>query len=352
MQINTTNLLLILLGITLVLCFVLLLMDKKHENFDPVIDAIQSQLQNETPAQLKSTIQTLQQRLIDYGYAPDLNNYVKKTDLSANGGQCNVANANDRDKYISKTDIPSAGPRIDLSQYVKKSSIPPAQVCPPTPTIDLTSYVKKSTIPPNEKCPPCIAPKVKVSAGLCRDCPPAPPCPAPEPCPACNCPAPAPCPTQVKCTKCDEIRYIKVPAIITKTITVDKNGNVVSQKIDSGSTTPGATPGATQSYTKSLLPTISTMPINITTQQIPSTTFPTMSSLIPNITLAQTLDKLRASSTYNETDNDSNGGSYGNGGGGSGSCYGNGTGYPSPDLNSNFNDKYRVRGRNESNFNY
>lgn len=340
MQFNTTNILLILLGITLILCFVLMLMDKNLETFDPVIDAIQSQLQSETPEQLKNTIQTLQKRLIDYGYAPDLNNYVKKTDLSSNSGQCQVSNAIDRDKYIAKTDIPPPGPRIDLSQYVKKSSIPPAPVCPPTPTVDLSAYVKKSTLPPNEKCPPCIAPKVKVSAGLCRECPPAPPCPAPEPCPACNCPAPAPCPTEKQCTKCDEIRYIKVPAIITKTITVDKNGNVLSQKIDSGSTNPTTlpittttqslttipqtTPKSTKEISQNIFPTTtqSSTIIPQTTQQnlqeMPSTTFPVMSS-IPNTTLAQTLD-------------------------GSNSI----TFCPSSDLNSNFNAWGSVRGYNHS----
>jgi len=352
-----------------------MLMDKNQvENFDPVVDAIQSKLQSETPEQLKSTIQTLQQRLIDYGYAPDLNNYVKKTDLSANGGQCQVSNAIDRDKYIAKTDVPSPGPRIDLSQYVKKSSIPPAPVCPPTPTVDLTAYVKKSTLPPNEKCPPCIAPKVKVSAGLCRECPPAPPCPAPEPCPACNCPPPAPCPPQKECTKCDEVRYIKVPAIITKTITVDKNGNILSQKIDSGSTNPTTSPITTTtqaltpsttsansiastSFLNSILGSTAVMNTALQTttmpqttmpqttmpqtnmpqttmlqtnipqsmqnmQLMPSTTFPAMSST-SNITLAQTLDG------SNDT--------------GTAFC-------PSSDLNSDFNAWGSVRGRNESNY--
>jgi len=168
MALNSTNLILILLGGVLVLCFVLMLLHPQTtENFadstesnDPVIAAIQSNLANENPEQLKKTIQTLQQRLIDYGYAPDLNSYVKKTELG-NGGKCTVSVAEDRDKYISKTDVPPPGPRIDLSQYVKKSAIPPAPVCPPTPTVDLSAYVKKSTLPPTEKCPPCIAPKVK-----------------------------------------------------------------------------------------------------------------------------------------------------------------------------------------------
>jgi len=229
---------------------------------DPVLNAIQTQLQLESPEALKSTVKALQQRLIDYGYAPDLNTFVKKTELGPNDGKCLVNKAEDRDKYISKSDIPPPGPRIDLSQYVKKSSIPPEKVCPPQQEIDYSAYVKKSTLPPNEKCTPCIAPKVKVSAGLCRECPPAPSCPPPErcpdkkcpqpaPCPAeKKCPEPAPCPTLEKCKSCDEIRYIKVPAVITKTVTVDKNGNIISQKVDSGNTNPteSNTPSAEEVY--------------------------------------------------------------------------------------------------------
>ena len=236
MQINTTNLLLILLGGSLVLCFILMLINNSNhvdsvEGFDPVIDAIQSELQNESPDQLKDTVKALQQRLIDYGYAPDLNKYISKTELGFNDGKCTVARAEDRDKYVSKADVPAPGPRIDMSQYVKKSSIPPERVCPPAPEIDYSAYVKKSTLPPNEKCPPCIAPKVKVSAGLCRECPPPPPCPTPAPCPITKCPEPQPCPVK-ECPKCDEIRYIKVPTIITKTVTVDQNGNVINEKTD------------------------------------------------------------------------------------------------------------------------
>ena len=275
---NTTNFLLILLGSCLILCFILMLIQNTDttntkniysniEGFattqqDPVINAIQSQLQGESPEALKSTVQALQQRLIDYGYAPDLNTFVKRTELGPNDGKCLVNNAEDRDKYISKSDIPPPGPRIDLSQYVKKSSIPPEKVCPAPPEIDYSAYVKKSTLPPNLKCAPCIAPKVKVSAGLCRECPPAPVCPPPERCPEKKCPEPAPCPAEKKCPEpapcptlgecktCDEIRYIKVPAVITKTVTVDQNGNIISQKVDSGNTNPtmSNTPSVTQVY--------------------------------------------------------------------------------------------------------
>jgi hypothetical protein len=326
MQLNTTNVLLVILGIVLVLCFILMLMNSDNihiEAFDPVVDAIQQKLQSESPDQLKSTIKTLQQRLIDYGYAPDLNNYVSKTEFSPNSGKCLVSTAEDRDKYVSKSDLPSPGPRIDLSQYVKKSSIPPQTVCPPPPEIDYSAYVKKSTLPPNEKCPPCISPKVKVSAGLCRECPPAPICPPPERCPELRCPPPTPCPTKKECTPCDEIRYIKVPTVITKTVMVDSNGKILSQQINSGNNnstnasvpTQAFTPYATQQFIQEQSPmeiasmqqessqinsefpsTTLSNSQNILNDifnsavQIPTTTFPTMSMNIPNLTLAQTLD--------------------------------------------------------------
>jgi len=364
---KTTNFLLILLGSCLILCFFLMLMNNDKntrsnniEGFDPVIDAITSQLQNETPEQLKGTVNALQKRLIDYGYAPALDSYVKKTELGPNSDKCLVSNAQDRDKYISKSDIELPGPRIDLSQYVKKSSIPPQTVCPPQKEIDYSAYVKKSTLPPNDTCPPCISPKVKVSAGLCRECPPAPSCPPPERCPEVKCPAPIPCP-EVKCAKCDEVRYIKVPAVITKTITLDSNGNVVSQKIDSGNTNPTAqascapittkgsvipqttqasvistttttkksgnpSSSSTTTTQENTMPTTTQETIMPTTQQyimptttqqyimptttkpnflnnifdslknnIPTTTFPVMSTSMPNITLAQSLAQVYGS---------------------------------------------------------
>lgn len=296
MKFYTTNVLLVILGIILILCFILMIMNNENdiETFDPVVDAIQKQLESESPEQLKNTIKSLQQRLIDYGYAPDLNNYVKKTELGMDSGKCTVSKAEDRDKYLSKADAPTMGPRIDLSQYVKKSSIPPEKICPEPPQIDYSAYVKKSTLPPNEKCPPCIAPKVKVSAGLCRDCPPAPSCPPPERCPEVKCPPQPPCPV-ITCRPCDEIKYIKVPTVITKTVMVDTNGNILSQQTNVPSTTqyqPTTTqyePITTQPNYQDIL---NNMPpeIPIMTEQIPSTTFPTFSFDLPNTTLAQTLE--------------------------------------------------------------
>jgi hypothetical protein len=84
--------------------------------------------------------------------------------------------------------------------------------------------------------------------------------------------------------------------VITKTVTVDTNGNIISQKIDSGNTNPTqtATPTATQVYNTSSTsqsnnPNFLNNMFGSSSNQIPSTTFPVMSS-IPNTTLSQTLD--------------------------------------------------------------
>ena len=136
----------------------------------------------------------------------------------------------DINNWVPKTNIPPAGPRIDMSQYIPKSAVPPEKICPPQKEIDYSEYVKKSTLPPAMKCPACISPKVKVSAGLCKKCPPCPACPPPKPCPRVECPEPVPCP-KVECPKCSEIKYIKVPTIITRTIKVDSSNNVVSEEV-------------------------------------------------------------------------------------------------------------------------
>lgn len=137
----------------------------------------------------------------------------------------------DINNWVPKTNIPPAGPRIDMSQYIPKSAVPPEKICPPQKEIDYSEYVKKSTLPPAMKCPACISPKVKVSAGLCKKCPPCPACPPPKPCPRVECPEPVPCP-KVECPKCSEIKYIKVPTIITRTIKVDSSNNVVSEEVE------------------------------------------------------------------------------------------------------------------------
>ena len=330
---NTTNFLLILLGASLILCFILMLMNTKNNNntqniegfvetadtVDPVLEAIQSKLKSASPEQLKSTVKALQQRLIDYGYAQDMNTFVKKTEMLPNTGKCLVGTAEDRDKYMAKSDIQLPGPRIDLSQYVKKSSIPPEKICPPQQEIDYSAYVKKSTLPPNEKCPPCIAPKVKVSAGLCRECPPAPvcpppqrcpeiKCPIPEPCPAQKeCPLPAPCPVPPKCVKCDEIRYIKVPSVITKTVTLDSRGNVISQKIDSGNANPNANPNSNPNANKITTPSATQVYNQNNSQSTAATNPPSNnSSNTPITTNSSNNNSSNPITTYSSTNNSGN----------------------------------------------
>ncbi len=162
--------------------------------------------------ELDTVLDAMKARLATYGLLPEA-----------------AARDIDMSNYVPKSNIPPAGPRVDMSQYVKKSSIPPEKVCPPQKEIDYSQDVKKSTLPPAQKCPPCIAPKVQVSAGLCKKCPPCPTCPPPQRCPELKCPEPAPCP-KVECPKCSEIKYIKVPTVITRTIKLDNKNNVVSDE--------------------------------------------------------------------------------------------------------------------------
>jgi hypothetical protein len=173
---------------------------------------IKSKLSTLKPDELDTVLDAMKARLATYGLLPEA-----------------AARDIDMSNYVPKSNIPPAGPRVDLSQYVKKSSIPPEKVCPPQREIDYSQYVKKSTLPPAQKCPPCIAPKVQVSAGLCKKCPPCPTCPPPQRCPELKCPEPTPCP-KVECPKCSEIKYIKVPTVITRTIKLDNKNNVVSDE--------------------------------------------------------------------------------------------------------------------------
>ena len=180
----------------------------------------------------------------------------------------------DINNWVPKTNIPPAGPRIDMSQYIPKSAVPPEKVCPPQKEIDYSEYVKKSTLPPTQKCPPCISPKVKVSAGLCKKCPPCPACPPPKPCPRVECPEPKPCP-KVECPKCSEIKYIKVPTVITRTIKVDNANNVVSEVVEEKEEEPEPIVKSTNPIvvpsTKTTQP-VTTQPIEDTTITIPKTT--------------------------------------------------------------------------------
>ena len=98
----------------------------------------------------------------------------------------------------------------DMSRYILKTQIPEQKKCPKAP--DMSKYVLKTNILPQQKCPDLICPKVKVSAGLCKKCPPPPKCPPckrcpepvcpePQPCPVVKCPEHKPCPPQKACPK-------------------------------------------------------------------------------------------------------------------------------------------------------
>lgn len=252
-KLNINDVLLGVLGLIIALCLILALVTKNdNEGFEGEIDddttnallaGIQTDLEGQSNDQLKDTINKLKSRLVSHDFLTDHSKFVRKTELGPDGGRCVVATAEDRDKYIAKSSMPVPGPRVDLSQYVKKTAIPPEKVCPPQKEIDYSAYVKKSSLPPKQEAPACIAPQVKVSAGLCKKCPECPKCPAPQRCPHITCPHPKPCPVAPKCPPpapcptlkeetCAKIKYIKVPTIITKVIRVNDKGEVLSKSIE------------------------------------------------------------------------------------------------------------------------
>ena len=265
-KVDINNILLGFVGVILSLCLILALINKKNVNEgftdevdDELLAGIKDNLDDQKESELKDTISKLKQRLVNYGFMPDSSDFIRKTEMGPDTGKCVVSKAEDRDKYIAKSSVPAPGPRVDLSQYVKKTAIPPEKVCPPQKEIDYSAYVKKSSLPPKQECPPCIAPKVKVSAGLCQKCPPCPVCPPPKRCPekecpevkpcppAKQCPPPQPCPTLGEQKSCAEIKYIKVPTVITKVIKVDNSGNVLSKSIETDSPDITEAPTTTQS---------------------------------------------------------------------------------------------------------
>ncbi len=227
-MLNKTVVLLVIVGLVFLFCVVMIVLDNIKNNRSPVsgvlenfadppaeVTDIQKQLDGLTDDQLKGVVSYMKDKLVGYNLLPEQRAQI------------------DQSQWVPKSNIPPAGPRVDLSQYMKKSSCPPEKVCPPQKEIDYSQYVKRSTIPPQQQCPPCVAPKVKVSAGLCEKCP---PCPTPPPCPTCpvvTCPKPEPCPKPIDPPKCSEIKYIKVPTIITRTIKLDAANNVVSEEVAS-----------------------------------------------------------------------------------------------------------------------
>ena len=159
-NIDINNLLLSVVGVIIALCLVLMLINQtdvvsllrlgpKTENFqNPNLPELNADLDGKSNEELQNMVSSLKDRLVKFGYMPDMSDYIRKTDLGNGAGKCTVENAEDKDKYVSKASIPPPGPRIDLSQYVKKTAIPPEKVCPPQKEIDYSAYVKKSSLPP------------------------------------------------------------------------------------------------------------------------------------------------------------------------------------------------------------
>ncbi len=203
-------------------------------------------------ALIKTDVQTIRSKLSsDY---PDMSRYVQKSELPS--AQCRVATAIDKDSYVSKTEYESVSSKAtgcDPEKYILKSAALQAQPPVSCPTLDPNQWILKSSLPPKEVCPPCIAPKVQVSAGLCKKCPPPPKCPEVKPCPVPECPKPQPCPPQKECPacppkedcpakicpacpamptekvcpKCCDRDVIKV---LKKTVYVDQNGREIGSK--------------------------------------------------------------------------------------------------------------------------
>ena len=111
-------------------------------------------------------------------------------------------NLSDDEKAVLAQQI---GSPLKTSDSILKSAIPPEKECP---TIDMTEYVKRSSIPPCPEPVPCVAPKVVVDANLCK--------------------------TQ-QCEECPEvettIKTERVPVFITKVVTVDEDGTVLSEEV-------------------------------------------------------------------------------------------------------------------------
>ena len=229
-------------GIIVLLIGIVILYSRNQENFQTFNTGVeiqhpdhllrqQAQIISESDVGNKENIfsEEVNDEPLDTPASINMNNYIKKTDLER------VARASTRE-YCP------VSPDYNPSDFVKKSEIDLQQSCPKMP--DLKDYVLKSTIPPIQKCPSCICPKVKVSAGMCKECPPqknncpkcapcgveqckdvincephqkqvsCPKCPAPEPCPKApekvcpsftipnpniKCPSPQPCPMPQPC---------------------------------------------------------------------------------------------------------------------------------------------------------
>jgi hypothetical protein len=250
---NPKSIIIITIVVLLLIGFIVLMVLKfsnKKEGFADLINYEKFGSLDDLDS-IKTDIQSIRSKLSsEY---PDMSKYVQKAELPASS--CRVATAVDKDSYVSKLEmakqIKENASKIDTDKYVLKSEALKSQQPSSCPTLDPNQWILKSSLPPKEVCPPCIAPKVKVSAGLCKKCPPPPKCPEVKPCPVLECPKPQPCPpqrecpacppkeacppkicpacppapTQKECPKCCDRDVIKV---LKKTVYLDQNGKEIS----------------------------------------------------------------------------------------------------------------------------
>jgi len=178
---------------------------KKDIKLEDFIDESKLKQANPTEyAKIEDMLKRFRQELKED--LPALDKYALRTEIP--NQSCVVSKSIDKDAYIKKNELEEMKKcpvpnDYDPTQYILKSSVP-AKSCPPQQEIDTTKWVLKSSLPPPQKCSACICPKVSVSAGLCKKCPPPPKCPPPQPCPQVKCPDVKPCPPPAPCPACPE----------------------------------------------------------------------------------------------------------------------------------------------------
>ena len=183
--------------------------------------------------------------ILSYIYVKNTKEYFQANSLSADEQQHQMAQAfsnenntvqqsqssglseeriNDIVEQASSKYCP-VSPDYNPRDFVRKTEIDLAKACPVQP--DLKDYVLKSTIPPIQKCPSCVCPKVKIDAGLTKDCPvPKNNCPKPQPCGPAQCKNVIKCEPwqkQVYCPKCPEPKPCpQVPQKVCPALTLPK----------------------------------------------------------------------------------------------------------------------------------
>lgn len=303
--IKSNYVILVLVLVVVGICFISSVKTQKREAFSDYINLEKFNADSQLSS-IEDGVSDIKKNLEDYQKEQqDMSKFVYKSELKPQS-VCKVNDAIDKDNYISKTlaskDSCPVPPDYDPSKFIAKSVAEKPRSCPACPTLDHDLYVLKSTLPVDRKCPDCKCPKVQVSAGLCKKCPPPPKCPPPQPCPQVKCPAPKACPPPPSCpacpqreecppkicppcdaipqtTPCPKCCDRDVVKVLQKTVYVDQNGNQIKsdEVLNDASKTDIAEGGYTNMYT-SPNATVSNSPVAQTrpqTNNTPNTALPT-----------------------------------------------------------------------------